>query len=315
MEIVARGYVDGDAAALAELFNAADVAVGVDATYTESAARSLMDGLVRDQATDTRVLVTDGGRLIGNATVAPPPPGGENTRIFGAVHPDYQGLGLGRDLLAWQLERIAELRQELASDGSWMIAARCDTRDAASIHLYIRAGLTPIRYYAEMRVDLDAERLDALSAFAVPEPLRTVTYRPELLTAFHAAHMEAFADHWGFARRDRDVWASFAVQSAMFRPDLSLIAYDGDDIASYVLAYDTLDPQQLFVRSVGTRRPWRGRGYATALLGQALRTSAAAGKSSARLDVDAENATGAIGVYTRLGFTVHRQEVAYATWR
>jgi mycothiol synthase len=79
-----------------------------------------------------------------------------------------------------------------------------------------------------------------------------------------------------------------------------------------VLVYDMLGDSRIYVRSVGTRRPWRGRGLATSLLAQVLCNAAAQGAKSARLDVDAENPTGALGVYERLGFAAIRSEVAYS---
>jgi ribosomal protein S18 acetylase RimI-like enzyme len=310
VEFIQRPYADADAAALAELFNAMDVAVGMEARITEGETRTFM-GLARDHETDTRLLVTADGRVIGAAVVPPVGPGAESTHIFGGVHPEFQRQGLGRDLFAWQLRRIAELHDELAPGADWLVTAYCDTRDIASTHLYIRYGLAPVRYYAEMQVDLHADTLDGLTDFPAPDGLRLVAYHPDFLESLHAAHMEAFADHWGFTPRERDEWADLSVRSGEFRADLSRIAVDGSEIAGYVLVYDTLDPDRMYVRSVGTRARWRGRGVASALLADVLRGAAEIGRTGARLEVDAENATGALGVYTRLGFEVGPTVVAY----
>jgi ribosomal protein S18 acetylase RimI-like enzyme len=60
----------------------------------------------------------------------------------------------------------------------------------------------------------------------------------------------------------------------------------------------------VWINSVGTRRAWRGRGVATALLQEVLHAAAGAedGLERAILGVDAENPTGALRVYRALGF-------------
>ena len=96
----------------------------------------------------------------------------------------------------------------------------------------------------------------------------------------------------------------------MFRGDLSRIALDGDDIAAYILAYDGVEGS-VYIGQVGTRRPWRKRGLAGALLSASVRAAAAAGKTQASLGVDADSPTGAVGVYERLGFQTRHKVVVY----
>jgi ribosomal protein S18 acetylase RimI-like enzyme len=63
---------------------------------------------------------------------------------------------------------------------------------------------------------------------------------------------------------------------------------------------------------LGTRPGYRDRGLASQLLGHTLRTARAAGYDTVARDVDADNATGAPGLYERVGFRVERQLVEYA---
>ncbi|HEY1488500.1 MAG TPA: GNAT family N-acetyltransferase [Micromonosporaceae bacterium] len=306
MTYVTRPYEPTDAAALANLFNAADAHVGIEPHFTAADASGVMSGLVRDLGTDTRMLIAADGTPAANATVPTPPAGADNVRIFGAVHPDHLGRGLGRALLAWQLDRITAIRRERDPSGSWLVVARCDLRDTASVRLYGRFALEPVRYFFAMRASLSD-----VVAQGVPDGLRVQPYRAEILPEFHAAHMEAFAEHWGFVPRARDEWATLAVASDLFRPELSPIAYDGSQIAGYVLTYDMLDPEAILVRSVGTRAPWRGRGIASALLTRVMSAAAAAGKRYAVIDVDADNANGAADIYRRVGFRVTAREGAF----
>jgi ribosomal protein S18 acetylase RimI-like enzyme len=125
--------------------------------------------------------------------------------------------------------------------------------------------------------------------------------------------MEAFAGHWGCQYRPREEWAAMSVRSDAFLPELSLLAFDGGQLAGYLLSYTDADPTRLYLGQVGVRPEWRRRGLASALLVRALATAATAGKSSAALGVDADSPTGAVSVYQRTGFVVENRAITYAT--
>jgi mycothiol synthase len=62
---------------------------------------------------------------------------------------------------------------------------------------------------------------------------------------------------------------------------------------------------------VGVTRAWRKRGIAPALLATTLRAIAEAGLDKAVLDVDSDSPTGALGLYTGLGFEESNRSVSY----
>jgi ribosomal protein S18 acetylase RimI-like enzyme len=62
--------------------------------------------------------------------------------------------------------------------------------------------------------------------------------------------------------------------------------------------------QELYVDDLAVRREYRQRGVATALLTWTLNRADHLGMQSVGLDTDAENPTGAVRLYTRLGFEV-----------
>ncbi|MDH4148763.1 MAG: GNAT family N-acetyltransferase [Acidimicrobiia bacterium] len=130
------------------------------------------------------------------------------------------------------------------------------------------------------------------------------------------ADAEAFMDHWGgFDASD----ASFEewLDQPDFDPSLFLIAWDGDEIAGGVInEIDTTENEALnrkrgLLASVFVRRPWRRRGLAAALVARSLLLLRERGMTSAWLGVDADNPTGALGVYERAGFAVHSRATAY----
>ena len=96
-----------------------------------------------------------------------------------------------------------------------------------------------------------------------------------------------------------------------------MIAFDGDEVAGGILnAIDAAENEALGLRrgwlaSVFTRRAWRRRGLATALIARSLIVLREHGMTSAALGVDADNENGALGMYERMGFEVRERSTAW----
>lgn len=291
-----RPYADHDTALAALLMNAVMAAGGIIRPFTDDAIDALFRR-VADPAADTRLMLTPGGSLAAAGLVTAPPGAGIRAAVVGGVHPDHRGRGLGRALLAWQVERAAALRAAAPADGArWLVQAQAGQADDSAARLYRRFGLDPVRSFLSMRAATAGDR-----AAPVPAGITVTPYGTGLRDALHAAHEEAFSDHWGHDYSPADDWAARTTGHPLFRPDLSLIGQDGGEIVGYVLAYASGD--SVYYGQVGTRRPWRGRGLASALLAASLAAAAADGVRAAALDVDADSPTRAVGVYQRLGFT------------
>jgi mycothiol synthase len=306
--MTARPYRPEDAQSLTDLHNVIESAAGGHPGYVADETQAVMDALVADPSEDTRLLVTADGDLVAAGIVATPPPGGFRLDLSGGVTPSWRGRGVGRELLTWQLARAAEIHAASAPDGDWTIETNAMADDVSAARLFERFGFTVARYFFEM---LAPARADAAAAAPLPDDLRVVAYEPRYEQAVYDTHMEAFSDHWGYQKREFDSWTKFTTKNDLFRPDLSRIAFDGDEIASYILSYDDADPDRVYVGQVGTRRPWRRRGLAGALLADVLASTAATGKGHVYLAVDADSPTGAVGVYERVGFAVESRSVSY----
>jgi len=308
-EFRTRPYAEGDAAAVAALMNAVEVDAGGSPFFTDADIRRVVDARVRDLASDSRLTVALDGTLVAAGFVVPPPDGGSRADTLGGVHPLWQGRGLGHALLDWQIKRLSGLHDEIAPDARWDIEAGTLADHEGAIHLFENFDMSPARFFLEMRADL-ATALAATPRPPVPEGIRVAPYTPEHVDGVYRAHMDAFADHWGFQGRAQHEWVQTTVDAPSFRPDLSRVAFDGDDVAGYVLSYDAIDDLH-HIGQVGTRRPWRRRGLASALVVDTMAAAADAGKATATLGVDADSLTGAVGVYERVGFSVLTRFVAY----
>lgn len=271
-----------------------------------------------DPQRDSLVAVDDDGTILAWG-VAVMPPGRETlvrSILAGSVRPSARGRGIGRQLFAWQRRRGEQ--QLAASDSSlpgWLITFIADGVTDAQ-HLYEREGLSLARYFLELGRDVR----EAIPDAPAPAGLRVVPLTAELSEAARIARNDAFRDHWGSQPTDREVWDTF-IARGVTRLDLSWLAIgmrDGvEEVAGFVITsvneedWEGQGFSSAYIDLVGVPRAWRGRGIAPVLLAQTLRSVAAAGLDKAVLDVDAENPSGALGLYTGLGFAESHRSLSY----
>ena len=276
--------VAADAAGVHEIVTAAESALYRASTFSVEDLEHEWSEI--DLGQDARV-VRDGDRVVGYAVVREPD---DPWRVEAYVHPDALGRGIGT-LLATALEEDAARR------GARRIQNAILEADAAAGRLLEALGYRVVRIFREMRVELEAPP----PAPEWPDGLRVVPFDPERDgPAFHAAHEEAFADHWDHAPRDYESWATRHLGSERFDPALWCVVRAGDEIAAGSISTgDTYGGG--FVHVLFTRRPWRRRGVGAALLRDAFGRCWEQGERSVGLSVDAASATGAFRLYERAG--------------
>jgi mycothiol synthase len=292
-----------------------------DAAAERHTVEELRDELVgaswKDPASDSLLGVDSGGvpRAFGHVEVRP---GDERTvRAFcwGGVHPQWRGRGIGRRVLDWQEARG---RQKLAAaargvPGRLLVHAEEGREDVR--RLVETAGFAAVRWYVDMSRPLPGPPIPEATLDA---GLRIAPFDSGLSEAVRSAHNESFAEHWGSEPRSPEDWQRLTVGHRSFRPDWTFVVLAGDEVAGYTLAsaYEQDWPAQGYTSGwtdlLGVRPAWRRRGLAPALLAASMRAFADAGMERADIGVDSENASGAMGLYTRLGYVPVRRTVAYA---
>ena len=177
------------------------------------------------------------------------------------------------------------------------------------------AGYKPVRWFIQMLRDLNAPIPDT----RIPDGITIHPFdRERDSRALKLALDESFLDHWNsidFSEEQFEHWIS----SPSFRSDLSLVAYaeDGDPAAGcigvvregYNLKTGSAEGH---INTLGVRRPYRGRGLAKAMLSESFRRLLESGMNAVSLEVDADNPTGATGLYTTMGFVERRRSAVYA---
>lgn len=310
-----RPAVAGDAAAITGLLAAMSTRDHPSWSETlEEIEEELAHSWI-DLERDTVVAFADDGTMVAHGIVIETPEPESIVRVFlhGGVHPQHRGRGLGRAMLAWQLarghERLSTSEHRMPG---WLLSSAAD-RAPEHGALLRAAGFTAARYFTTLEAALDVELPDR----PLPAGVRVVPFSAELSERVRLAKNASFADHWGSQPVVAESWdANVALPT--FRADLSRVALVGEEVVAFATVEVNEEdwPRQGFTSSyiglVGTLREHRGRGLAGALLAEVMRASRQAGLERCVLDVDTENPTGALGVYTRLGFTATDRDVAYA---
>jgi len=267
-----------------------------------------------ETARDTRV-VLDGADVVAVGAVVAPPTFRDayGVHLDGTVHPDRRGEGIGRALLAWQVERGRQVHAERQPTAP----ARLTVLGLASVTglegLLRRAGFEAVRWFASM-----SRPLTDLPDRRVVEGVGLQAYDWARDEEVRLAHNAAFTDHYGSSERDRTSWESMFTGQRAFRPDLSVLAVGDGAVLGYVLAYvheaDTAATGKVdaYYGQIGVVPAARGRGLAKAVISAALHAAADAGCDTASLQVDTDNTSEAQGLYAAMGFAVHRTEVSWS---
>ncbi len=232
---------------------------------------------------------------------------GDPWRVEAYVHPDACGRGIGTRL-------ATRLEEDVARRGARRIQSSVLEPDSAGRALLESLGYRAVRVFRELRVELEAEP----PAPRWPEGLRVVAFDPERdALEFHAAHQEAFADHWDYTPRDFESWSKSHLRGERFDPALWCVVRAGEEIAAGTISTgETYGGGWIHV--LFTRRPWRKRGVGAALLSDSFGRFWERDEHSIGLGVDAANATGAFRLYERagmapvLGWVVYEKELGAA---
>jgi mycothiol synthase len=236
-------------------------------------------------------------------------------RIELTVRPGDRRHGVGTSLLEWAERHIVDRVRAgeagpvdlVHESGGWGDEDVPGPAQLAASHGYrvVRYGMDMLRPIA-----------DPIPDAPLPAGLEVRPVVPADHRKIWAADVEAFEDHWEAAVRtdaDFDWWFGLPYLDT----SLWQVAWDGDEVVGAVWA--AIDPDEnarlgvnrAWLHHISVRRPWRRRGVASALIAIALRVLAERGVEQVALGVDADNPTGAVRVYERMGFVRNRTGVQY----
>jgi mycothiol synthase len=307
---------EADLAAMVAIHTAANLADRIDELTTVDGLRNWVSHPSPhfDAATDV-VVATAAGQPVGYGWTSwvDASDGVRDYGTRGHVHPDWRRRGVGSAILRHNEARLRQIAAGHQTDRPRVFGAYAPERRPGAVALLEGAGYQPVRYFFDMvRPTLDDIRVPELPSGL---ELRPIAGRAALRRYFDA-DAEAFVDHWGGQDTSDAAFDEF-VGDPDLDPELIVAAWDGDEIAGAVWnIINQHENRELgiargLLASVFTRRRWRGRGLAAALVGRSLALLRERGMTSAWLGVDADNPNGALGLYERAGFVVDLRSTGY----
>ncbi len=267
-----------------------------------------------DLETDTRVVLTANGDIVGLVEVwdihNPP----VHPWIWVRVDPEYQNQGIGTALMEWAFARARATEARLEPGVRFAPRAGTIVGHQASTTLLENLGMIPIRYGWSMRIEMDSPPPPPIW----PQAIQLQKYQhPQQAEAVYRAQDEAFQDHWGYVAGDFDEefshWQYKFFNIHELDPELWFLAMDGDEIAGVAIGYPYADddPDLGWVEILAVRKPWRKKGLGLALLQQTFSAYYERGMRKVGLGVDSQNLSGATRLYQKAGMHVHREHVTY----
>jgi mycothiol synthase len=223
---------------------------------------------------------------------------GESADIRGVVGKRGQGIGA----------EIVDRGEAFASaEGVKKIHVGAAEPDTAARALFEARGYREVRRFYEMAIELTEEP----SAPVLPAGLVLDELREDEYEAFWEALNEAFAEHWEWHPQPFAEW--FERRQGQHRDEhgpIWFVVRDGDELAA-VTRNDLSVAGGGYVGAIGVRPAWRGKGLAKALLHATFAEFWRRGTTRVTLDVDSQNATGAVALYERVGMHVESCGVAF----
>ncbi len=150
----------------------------------------------------------------------------------------------------------------------------------------------------------------------MPDGIEVRAVQTEQLLQIWRADIEAFRDHWGGGDDSEEAFRRYQ-DAPDFDPSLWVVAWEGDEVVAavvntiYAHENEATGSRRGWLDSVFTRRAWRKRGLASALIARSLHVLAARGMDTAMLGVDADNPSGALRLYESFGFAVTERGQAW----
>jgi GNAT superfamily N-acetyltransferase len=252
-----------------------------------------------DPHANVLLIETAKGELVGDVVVIDNSELPVNPRVYGYVHPGYEGQGIGSYLMGWAENRAAQVLTRVPNDARVVLRVGVYHGHKPSAQLLEDRGYQTDRFFWRMVIDLHEPP-------ASPEWPEGIQLRP------------AFEDHWGYVPESFEVgfehWSHWNFHGSAYDPGLWFIAWDGDQIAGLARGRPRADhdPEMGWIRTLSVRRPWRRKGLALALLLHSFDGFWRRSTFKVGLGVDGQNPTGATRLYEKAGMKVALQYDAYS---
>jgi len=292
----------------------ANAVIGADETNADH-ARANWGTPGFDPQSNIRLVESARGELVGAIEIWDTSEIPVHPWVFGNVHPDHEGLGIGSYLIGWAEQRAAQVFDRVPDDARVAMSVGTYHGHQPSAQLLEDRGYTADRFFWRMTIDLE----EPPGSPKWPHDIQLKPFdRDRDAEAVYRAEDEAFEDHWGHVpesfERGFERWSHSSFHESAYDPELWFIAWDGDQIAGLARARPSADddPEMGWIRTLSVRRPWRRQGLALALLQHSFGEFWRRSTLKVGLGVDGQNPTGATRLYEKAGMKISLQWDTYA---
>ncbi|WP_029215265.1 GNAT family N-acetyltransferase [Kallotenue papyrolyticum] len=311
-ELVARPYRDDDLAATLQLLEAVRAVDPHEDAMTAERWQVELREPGFDPERDLRLWLDRDGRLAAIGALFFPPSDARQGYLWLRVDPTRPAAQVVPPILGWAAQRLAE--EQHARRQPLSLRTSISAQHLALIEVVAQHGFRAVRTFYRMARPLDQP---------IPAPVLPAGFR--LTHSAGSADAErwldlfnqSFIDHY-----NHRPWTIAESRHAMEDPgyaperDLIAIAPDGTWAGFCRCLIDPAENRitgrdEGWIRMLGTRRGFRRIGLGRALLLAGLHTLRDAGATTALLGVDAENPSGAVGLYESVGFQVVQRTINY----
>ena len=230
---------------------------------------------------------------------------------FIKIVPEWRNMGIEQAMLGWGEKHLREIAAGQPNDGKRFFQTYSLENKEKLNAILKDMGYKPARYFFEMN-----RPLDVIPEADLPEGIEARPAKKEDYRKVWDASIEAFRDHWGFSEPKEEEYVSYTT-SRYFQPDIWQVAWDGDEVVASVQNYIDEEYNKKFNRKCGwteeisTRKEWRRRGIAKALIVRSMHMHKALGMTTVALGVDTENPNGALQLYEGLGYKKIRTMITF----
>jgi mycothiol synthase len=231
---------------------------------------------------------------------------------FVNLSPEWYGTGVRSAMLKHSELRLKEIADQHSEDAARAFQAIATATNTDWISVLASEGYRVFRYgFLMVRPNLDS-----IPDLPFPEGVEVRPVRPEHYRDIIDAWNESCKDMRGQIPMSDEDFKGFQ-ESPIFDPSLWQIAWFRDQVVGTTVNWINKRKNEEFGRKRGhvefisVRRPWRGKGIAKALIARSLRLLRSRGMTEAALGVDAENPSGALQLYQKMGFRVVRRDGIY----
>lgn len=230
---------------------------------------------------------------------------------FIKIIPEWRDMGIEQAIINWCEKRLSDIAEVHPQDSKRFFQTSSIAIKPDFNKILESLGYVAVRFFIEM-----SRSLEEIPTAELPEGIDVRDVKEQDERKVWEANVEAFRDHWGFSPPTEKVYASYK-SSKFWQPEIWQVAWDGDEVVSSVMNYIDHDHNKRFsqkrgwTEDISTRRKWRRRGIARALIVRSMHMHKAKGMTEVALGVDTNNPSGALKLYQSLGYEKYKTGMTY----